>query len=335
MTSGLSAKILGLPSVAPTVSEARRAKPSTFERSKGGASTAAMTSLASTRVRDSASATVSAGRGPRSRCCSKRTRASSADTTSRNCSCRAAARTRFIRSLSSTIRGFLDSFIVQHPRPSSWPRPYLNGCSGGISFAVCGDQNPSVRAGKRRQGKISDRHRLDLTVAAPDRNNFRQSHSRADFARKGKSFRRFVFAALCRSEPIEKPPPEEEPDAERGIEPSGQEQHRPRADKPECGGLSGCQRQPVHPQLSFAGEDLYAVVVPPAARSADRNDCVSAVGRQRNIETPAAFVQSGRTATSIDVGRNRTCGGADDAAAAHRQNANAGLAHQDAGNSRR
>ena len=50
ITSALSASTFGLPSLAPSVSAARTAKPSTLERSKGGASTAATTSAASTRV---------------------------------------------------------------------------------------------------------------------------------------------------------------------------------------------------------------------------------------------------------------------------------------------
>ena len=93
ITSALSAKRFGAPSLAPAVSAARTAKPSTLARSNGGASTGAITSTASTRVSAAASGTVSGDSGERSVPASKRRRASAADTTSRNCSCRAARRT--------------------------------------------------------------------------------------------------------------------------------------------------------------------------------------------------------------------------------------------------
>ena len=90
ITSALSARRFGAPSLAPAVSAARTAKPSTLERSNGGASTGATTSAASTRDSAAPRARLSPPSGERSMQASKRRRASSAETTSRNCSCRAA-----------------------------------------------------------------------------------------------------------------------------------------------------------------------------------------------------------------------------------------------------
>ena len=104
ITSALSVSTLGRLSLAPSVSSARTAKPSTLERSNGGASASATTSCASTRPSASASATLSAASGARSMRRAKRARASSGDTTSRNCSCRAAARTRARSSVSARDR---------------------------------------------------------------------------------------------------------------------------------------------------------------------------------------------------------------------------------------
>src|SRR5664280_282168 len=119
ITSALSRKILGAVSLAPMVSIARRANPSTLERSNGGASTAATTSCASTRVSASANGTLSAASGERSRCRSKRARASSADTTSRNCSWRAAARTRASSSALTSGRVLRDSLMATaSPEPA-------------------------------------------------------------------------------------------------------------------------------------------------------------------------------------------------------------------------
>ena len=73
----------------------------------------ATTSCASTRVSAAESGTVSAASGERSRCRSKRARASSADTTSRNCSWRAAARTRASSSALASGRALRVSLILQ------------------------------------------------------------------------------------------------------------------------------------------------------------------------------------------------------------------------------
>ena len=107
---------------------------------------------------------VSARSGDRSRCFSKRARASSADTTSRNCSCRAAARTRAISSASSLRSSALLMLV-------SRPRPHLHRRAGGITFAVGRHQDPAVGARQRRQRQIFRRQRLEPVrrCAAPAR----------------------------------------------------------------------------------------------------------------------------------------------------------------------
>ena len=77
---------------APSVSAARTAKPSMFERSKPGTSTCEGKSRARIRPRALASGTVSSPSGSSFRCRRKRASASSRLTTSRNCFCRLPAR---------------------------------------------------------------------------------------------------------------------------------------------------------------------------------------------------------------------------------------------------
>src|SRR5262245_3273086 len=336
MTSALSVKVLGMASLAPTVSAARRANPSTFERSNGGASTGAITSPQRTRVRASASVIDSPGSGARSRWRSKRTRASSGDTTSRNCSCRAAARTRAIRSPSSTARGFLVSLIARHSWQSwhSWPRPYPNGRAGGISFAVRRDHDPSVGAGKRRQRKILDGHGLHLTGGVPDRHDFRQPDGRTDLARQRQGFAHFVLPPPGGGKPIEQSSPHHEPCADRGIETSRQQQDRSGTDEAERGSLPWGEGEAVHPKLSLSRENLHAVVIAPAARSTDRDNCIRGIGGHGNVETASTLVQPCRAAASIDVCCNHPRRSVDDPAAANRQNANARFTHLNARDTR-
>ena len=117
-TSGLRRSRFGAVSLAPTVSAARNAKPSTLERSNGGTSIGALTSCASTRPSDTASVTRSAGNGARSTWRAKRARASSAETTSRNCSCRAARRIVSIRSWLAALlsKRSLMATVLSRPR---------------------------------------------------------------------------------------------------------------------------------------------------------------------------------------------------------------------------
>ena len=141
MTSALSLSRFGARSLAPAVSAARTAKPSTLERSNGGASTGAITSAASTRESAAARGKVSPPSGERSMQASKRRRASTAEITSRNCSCRAARRTA--------------SRIAAPGRDFSLGT-YGHGLKDDLrscckTFAVGRDDDPAVAARERRQ----------------------------------------------------------------------------------------------------------------------------------------------------------------------------------------
>ena len=146
ITSPLSRRRRGAPSLAPAVSAARSAKPSTLARSNGGTSTGAAMSCASTRPSDSASATLSPGSGDRSMCRTKRARASSAETTSRNCSWRAAWRMAASRSV---------GIGVSLEACRSWQRSYHDLGAGRISFAFGRHQDPAVGLRQRRERQIA------------------------------------------------------------------------------------------------------------------------------------------------------------------------------------
>ena len=98
--SRLSVRRRGRAALAPSVSAARRAKPSTRARSKGGTSMGEATSRASTRPRDSARGRVSAGSEACGTAARKAASASSRLITVKNCSCRAAAARRRANSIS-------------------------------------------------------------------------------------------------------------------------------------------------------------------------------------------------------------------------------------------
>ncbi len=95
--------------------------------------------------------TVSTPRGAKSRWLSKRLLASSAETTSRNCSCRAARRTASI----SAVSGFGRRLMA-----ASWQRPHRHGDAGGIAFAFGRHQHPAVGLRERlqRQKARAERH---------------------------------------------------------------------------------------------------------------------------------------------------------------------------------
>ncbi|HEU4359720.1 MAG TPA: hypothetical protein VFR54_14805, partial [Xanthobacteraceae bacterium] len=210
----------------------------------------------------------------------------------------------------------------------------MNGRAGGISFAVCRNQDPSVRTGKRRQRKILDGHGLRLTGGAPDRYDFRQPNGRTDLARQRQSFARFAFPTLGGGKPIEQSSPHHEPHADHGIEASRQQQDRSGTDKAERGSFPRGEGEAMHPKLPVSREDLHAVVIAPAACSTDRNNCIRGISGHGNVETMSAIVQPRRAAASIDVCCNQPRRSADDAAAAHRQNANARFADLNTRNAR-
>ena len=126
-TSAFSRSRTGAVSEAPAVSAARSAKPSTEARSKGGASARAGSVSATIRPRAAANGKSSAPSRPGGRAARKRRIASSAETMSRNCSCRAAWRTR-ASSASGSWACVLES-VMDRAGKASWksrrlpPRP--------------------------------------------------------------------------------------------------------------------------------------------------------------------------------------------------------------------
>ena len=107
---------------------------------------------------------------------SKRRRASTAETTSRNCSCRAACRTAS-RIAAPGASCFLFTAISR-----SGPWSHGNRRPGRKTFAVGGNDNPAVAARQRRKRQIARRQRLCHPVRAAHRNQFRHADRRGDLA---------------------------------------------------------------------------------------------------------------------------------------------------------
>src|SRR5262249_7815994 len=104
----------------------------------------------------------------------------------------------------------------------SWPRPYRHGRTARIAFAVRGHQNPSIRAGKRRQRQIFAGQGLNLAGASPHRDNLGEAHGRGHLATERQNLRRLTIAVSRSREPVEQTTPDNKPDTERGIEPARQ-----------------------------------------------------------------------------------------------------------------
>ena len=125
------------------VSAARSAKPSTLARSNGGTSIGAITSSASTRPSAAASCTASAGerreiemtREARARFLRRRPRRETAPAAPRGGPQRETLRRRWAGGLTGR----------------SWPRSYHDLRAGRISFAVGGNEDPSVGLRERRE----------------------------------------------------------------------------------------------------------------------------------------------------------------------------------------
>src|SRR5262249_7583871 len=262
MTSRLSVSRFGVRGPAPSVSAARRAKPSTLERSKGGVSIGAMTWAAITRDSAAVSGADSPASGARSTCASKRRRASAAETTSRNCSCRAARR------IASTIALLvvlgLASGLIAAAKANS--RPWVNGdiAAGGKAFAGGRNENPAVAAGERGQGQISGPERLRHPTAAANRDHLGHAYGRRHFAAKRRDNRHVVNAAV--GEFGRERPPDQEPDHERGIEPARNKQDRPVADKAKRRGLARTHRNAMRLDPATSPQFLHPAIPTSAPR---------------------------------------------------------------------
>ena len=142
MTSALSVSRFGAPSLAPSVSAARTAKPSTLERSNGGASTGAITSAASTRRSVAASGTVSPPSGAQiEQCLETPARFRGRDDFEELLLPRGAAHRVEDRARAGVCSGSGDL----------WPWFHGNLRPGGKTFAVGRNDDPAVAARQRRQ----------------------------------------------------------------------------------------------------------------------------------------------------------------------------------------
>ncbi len=118
---------------------------------------------------------------------------------------------------------------------------------------------------------------------------------------------RVVVAAA--GQPLQHAPPDHQPNAKRRVQPSRQQQHRPRTDKSERGGLARRERHAMHGKPALARQRLHAGVVAAAAGAADRDDGVRAFRRQCGAEIAAGVVETRRAAAALDIARHQARGG--------------------------
>ena len=82
-------------------------------------------------------------------------------------------------------------------------------------------------------------------------------------------------------------------------------------------------------ESALTNEGLHAAIIASAPRASDGDNRVGAFRSHRNVETAATFIEARNPAAALDIRRHQTGRCADNTAAAHRQNANAWLAHRD------
>src|SRR5262249_61611507 len=116
------------------------------------------------------------------------------------------------------------------------------------------------------------------TGAARDRHDFSQPHGSAELRCEKQGFARVVFSTLGGGKPIEQSSPNHEPHADGGIKTPGQQQDGPYTDEAEGGSFPRGESEAIHPELSLARKWLHAVVITPAARSTDRDNCIGTLG---------------------------------------------------------
>src|SRR6185312_17331027 len=158
------------------------------------------------------------------------------------------------------------------PRASSrsWPGPYPNGSAGGRTLALRRNDDIAVGTQEDRERQVACGQRLGLAAVAAHRHEFGEADSRGDLAREGERFGRF-FYFFEPGETVEHVAAVQQPDRERGIHASGQQQHRPRADEAERRGFAWRERDPVHRDAAGAREGGHALVVTAASGAADQD----------------------------------------------------------------
>ena len=105
--------------------------------------------------------------------------------------------------------------------------------------------------------------------------------------------------------------------------------------KPSAAVSPGRDCHAMNRKPSFARQDLHAVVVAAAARASNRDNRVNAFRRHRDVETAATVIESRNPATAFDIRHDQPGRRVDNAAATHRQHANARFAHRDPGDAGR
>ena len=219
ITSALSSELLGARSLAPAVSAARSAKPSTPERSNGG------TSIGATRSRGEHAAERIAERdrlGGKRREVEMLREALARDLRRHDLeelllARRSADGGEQIGGSGDRVRAF-----------PSWQRPHLDARACRKSFAVGRDQDVAVGARERLQRQIAGGERLDALRhrAAPAR----PRRGRASRRSCGSAPRAWPCSSSLRpAQPRQHAAAEREPDRERGVEATGHDQHRPRS----------------------------------------------------------------------------------------------------------
>ena len=164
ITSALRRSRRGAVSLAPAVSAARTAKPSTLARSNGGTSIGAVTSCASTRPSAAASVDRLRRQAAQDRDGAQSARAPLRPTRLRGT---APAAPRGGSRRTDRMRDRLAAFRSAR----SWPGSYHDLGTGRISFAVGRHHDPSVGLRDRGQRPIARGYGLGLAVAAAHRHD--------------------------------------------------------------------------------------------------------------------------------------------------------------------
>ena len=271
-TSALSVRRRGAASVAPTVSAARSAKPSTLARSNGGTSIGAATSCASTRPSASASATVSA-----------------------------AERRKIEMLLEARLRVFgrddFEELLLPRGGAHRIEQRDLGACAAGVvhgnarisscvpaakAFALRRHQHPSVGARDRLHRPVAGRERLDAVGRAAHRHDLAmptvETILRASVTGIVGSD---VVAPVSRRNSgfadHKKP-------RKRRIEPRRKHQHRMSFRAAERGGFARRDAEAMDRDLADAPQHRDARIAASRAGAADRDDDIGLLVGQRAFE---------------------------------------------------
>ena len=200
------------------------------------------------------------------------------------------------------------------PRPfavsasRSWPRPYRNPARRRNSLRF----RPAPGSSRRRAPSADNGRYFEASgsTASPLRRTGTSSARPTveTTLRASVSVSRRILEHAAAGEPMQQAPAEREPDRERGVEPSRQQQHRPRPDKAERRGLAGRQADAVHGKPAGARKRRDAGVVASAAGAADDDDKVRAAVGQRRVQVAVALHDLAATMSRVDGDQPRRRG---------------------------